>query len=66
MATPPRPQSSDAEQVLGERDSAHRLAVSEFLGEHQGASSPFGDLKFPLSPHELAQLGGGRADGSSD
>jgi hypothetical protein len=24
------------------------LAVSEFLGEHQGPSSPFGDLPLPL------------------
>ncbi len=54
MATLPESESSDTEHRSG---TAPRLAVSEFLGEHQGASSPFGDVVFPLSVQELEQLG---------
>ena len=34
-----------------------RLEVSEFLGQFQGASSPFGDLKFPLPADQLRMPG---------
>ncbi|MGI8647178.1 MAG: hypothetical protein DLM55_00255 [Acidimicrobiales bacterium] len=34
-----------------------KLQVSELLGEFQGASSPFGDIRFPLPPHELREPG---------
>lgn len=34
-----------------------KLQVSELLGEFQGASSPFGDVRFPLPPHELHEPG---------
>jgi hypothetical protein len=54
MAMPPEPESADARQVP---DATPHLAVSELLGEHQGASSPFGDLNFPLSVQELETLG---------
>ncbi|MFI5958462.1 hypothetical protein [Cryptosporangium sp. NPDC051539] len=29
------------------------LAVSEFLGEHQGPSSPFGDIPLPLPSDQI-------------
>lgn len=29
------------------------LAVSEFLGEHQGPASPFGDIPLPLPTDQL-------------
>ncbi len=63
MATSPESASPSVQQGPG---GVEHLAVSEFLGEHQGASSPFGDLDFPLSAEELEQLAGGHVGDRND
>ncbi len=55
MAMPSETGSTDAQQVPG---ATQHLAVSELLGEYQGASSPFGNLNLPLSVQELRTLRG--------
>lgn len=40
--------ASEAKHSKSPEVKAGHLAVSEFLGEHQGPSSPFGDIQLPL------------------
>jgi hypothetical protein len=40
--------ASEAKHSKSTEVKPGHLAVSEFLGEHQGPSSPFGDIPLPL------------------
>ena len=40
--------ASEAKHSKSPEVKPGHLAVSEFLGEHQGPSSPFGDIVLPL------------------
>ncbi|GAA0270421.1 hypothetical protein [Cryptosporangium japonicum] len=41
------------------------LAVSEFLGEHQGPSSPFGDIPLPLPADRIDYVHPDSGDGAA-
>ena len=45
--------ASEAKHSKSPEVKPGHLAVSEFLGEHQGPSSPFGDIPLPLPTSEI-------------
>lgn len=45
--------ASEAKHSKSPEVKPGHLAVSEFLGEHQGPSSPFGDIPLPLPANQI-------------
>ncbi|TQS43204.1 hypothetical protein [Cryptosporangium phraense] len=57
--------ASDARQAKPSKSAVVKdghLAVSEFLGEHQGPSSPFGDIPLPLPNDQIDYVHPGSED----
>jgi len=45
--------ASEAKHSKNTEVKPGHLAVSEFLGEHQGPASPFGDIPLPLPTEHI-------------